>query len=36
MNIVQKLIKGIDIYKLSGMENISSKNLKDAFSVLYV
>ena len=36
MNIVQKLIKGIDIYDSSGVENISSKVLKGAFSVLYV
>ena len=28
--------KGIDIYKLTGIENFSSKFLKDTFSVLYV
>ena len=34
--MVQKLIKGIDIYTFSGIENTSSKVLKDAFSVLYM
>ena len=36
MNIVQTLIKEIDIYKSSGIENINARVLKDSFTVLYV
>ena len=36
MNIVQRLVRGINIYKSSGIEHINSRVLKDAFSALYV
>ena len=36
MTIVQRLVRGINIYKSSGVVHINSRVLKDALSALYM